>query len=202
MSSILEALRELESSRPALPKTTVTPVEAPSTTHRAIDTLVPVTGGLAVGIVVFGAIIWAASHVTLPTLPSVETSAPSAPAPVASAPTDRPSWLDKADAPRARVDTSAPVHSATREPAPPDAAPAPAAVSAPPSSKPVHNGPIVVESIGYSPNAPARAVTLRVNGRRVTLHEHESIDGLEIQLIQSDSIYVQRGSDVFLMTPD
>jgi hypothetical protein len=199
MSSILEALRELENSRPAAPKTTVTPVEAPSTTHRAIDTLVPVTGGLAVGIVVFGAVIWAVSHVTLP---SFETSAPAAPEPIASAPADRPAWLDKADAPRARVDTSAQARGVAREPAPADAASASASAPAQASAKPVHNGPIVVESIGYSPNEPARTVTLRVNGRRVTLHQRESVDGLEVQLIQRDGIYVQRGSDVFLMTPD
>jgi hypothetical protein len=200
VSSILEALRELESSRPPAPnapRTTVTPVEPPSTAHRAVDTLVPVVGGLAVGIVVFGAIIWGVSHVTMPTL---DTSAPPAETPApASAPVERPGWLDKAAAPRARVDGAAPARATSREPETPAAAPAPAQSSA----KPARGGAsIVVESIGYSPNVPARTVTLRVNGRRVTLHQRESVDGMEVQLIQPESIYVQRGGDVFLMTPD
>lgn len=198
MSSILEALRELESSRPAAPRTAVTPVDPPSRAHRAIDTLVPVVGGLAVGIVVFGAAIWGASHVTLPaSAPVVPADAPA----VESAPADRPAWLDKADAPRARVGSGASgalQRSAAREPPAEDDS-----TAAPPaSSKRGGGGGIVVESIAYSANIPARSVTLRVNGRRVTLHQRESVDGMEVQLIQPDGIYVQRGSDVFLMTVD
>jgi hypothetical protein len=58
-----------------------------------------------------------------------------------------------------------------------------------------------VESIDLAGGAGQRSATLRINGRRVTLGQRESADGVEVQLITPDGVYVQRGGDVFLVSP-
>jgi len=35
----------------------------------------------------------------------------------------------------------------------------------------------------------------------VTLREHESAHGIEVQLIQPDGVYVRRGAEVFMLAP-
>ena len=81
------------------------------------------------------------------------------------------------------------------------AAPAepPASDAETPASAP---GQLEVAAIDYSPDAARRAVTLRLNGASVvTLREHESAHGIEVQLIQPDGVYVRRGAEVFMLAP-
>jgi hypothetical protein len=40
---------------------------------------------------------------------------------------------------------------------------------------------------------------MRVHGRRVTLRQREGVDGIEVQLIMPNGVYVQRGSEVYLL---
>jgi hypothetical protein len=239
MSSILEALRELENVRGRKTTPVVTPVDTPGRVDRAFDAAMPIVGGAVVGAVVLGVALWALSSLRF----SSPSSAPVAPAAAPEAATPAaPTWLDTAEAPRARMGTAAVAERAPRvevarvpapeaprtvehaaeperrvaeRPAapPPSAAPreepprtaaAPVAAAPPrPAAKPERGtGPLVVEMIHYSPVAAERTATLRVNGRRVTLHQRESAEGVEVQLIQPDGVYVQRGAEVFLATID
>ena len=57
-------------------------------------------------------------------------------------------------------------------------------------------------SIQYSDDSSRRRVVLRLDGGgAVTLRERESVRGVEVQLIQPDSVYVRRGTDVFVLAP-
>jgi hypothetical protein len=40
---------------------------------------------------------------------------------------------------------------------------------------------------------------MRVHGRRVSLRQRESVDGIEVQLIMPNGVYVQRGGEVYLL---
>ena len=195
MSSILEALRELERSRPRPADPAVAP-ELPETPRRATDVLIPVLGGSAIGVLVFALALRGMTLVAPPTPTDAD-----APPPADAAAAVRPSWLDTADAPRARLDGGTPADRAARPPARSTAAVAPADAAPAPAHHAASAGPIVLEAIDYSPRVPDRAATLRVNGRRVTLHQREAAEGVEVQLIQPDGVYVQRGSEVFLVTP-
>src|SRR5262249_31125678 len=110
VSSILEALRELEGERPPAVRRDIPPAEAPPGAARhTAGALIPVLGGLAVGVVAFAFYSWGPA-LLLPRAGS-EDSRPterSADAPSS----DRPSWLDTAEAPRARL-TRPPTAAAT-----------------------------------------------------------------------------------------
>ena len=201
MSSILEALRELEGERPPGRRPLPPPADAPApAAARALGLAIPIFGGLAIGVVLFGLFLWSAAL-----RPSAEPSAMPASGTAKEPDTpDRPGWLEKAEPPRARVDrgTAAPAidHAPARRPAPePPPAPSPAAEPTRPAPRASSAGRVVVESIAYGPSVPERAATLRLDGRRVTLHQRESAEGIEIQLIMPDGVYVQRGTDVFLV---
>jgi hypothetical protein len=61
--------------------------------------------------------------------------------------------------------------------------------------------PIQVRSIAYSRNSAARTVTLLFDEEHaVTLHEGESADGVEVQLILRDTVYLRQGSTVFAVS--
>ena len=221
MSSILEALRELERRRPPATQSAAAPAEPPSNVNRAVATLGIGAIGLVVGALVLILSIWISSLVRAtappaPPAPAPPAQAPAppaqAPAPPAQAPADdaqapAPShlaWLDKVDPPRARIDGRAPA--APERPARSLAgrqervmAEPPASDTETPASAP---GQLEVAAIDYSPDAARRAVTLRLNGASVvTLREHESAHGIEVQLIQPDGVYVRRGAEVFMLAP-
>jgi len=40
---------------------------------------------------------------------------------------------------------------------------------------------------------------MRFKGRRVTLRQREAIDGIEVQLIMPNAVYVQRGAETYLL---
>ena len=60
MSSILEALRELEASKAPAAPGTGTWTEEPSRSRSALETLGIVAGGLAIGAAAFALVIWLA----------------------------------------------------------------------------------------------------------------------------------------------
>ena len=205
MSSILEALRELERRRPPATQSAAAAAEPPSNVNRAVATLGIGAIGLVVGALVLLLSIWISSLVRAPALPPAPAPPAQAPADDAQAPApSHLAWLDKVDPPRARIDRGAPA--APERPARSLAgrqdrvmAEPPASDAETPASAP---GQLEVAAIDYSPDAARRAVTLRLNGASVvTLREHESAHGIEVQLIQPDGVYVRRGAEVFMLAP-
>ena len=213
MSSILEALRELEGDRPPAVRRELPPPEKPpGVARRASGAMIPVLGGLAVGIVAFGIYAWGPRIAGSP--PPVAPGATQAATPVAdTAPAERPNWLDTADAPRAKVGRTAAAAPAAAPAAPAErtataerpADPPPARPAAEEradsdsGSAPSSGGQVAVEKISYSDEAGARVATIRFKGRRVTLRQRESIDGIEVQLILPNGVYVQRGTETYLL---
>jgi hypothetical protein len=211
VSSILEALRELEGDRPPAVRRELPPPEAPrGVARRATGAVIPILGGLAVGVVAFGIYAWGPRITTPPAVePAAVAPAPETPAADAQ-PAERPNWLDTADAPRAKVGRTATApptpavpseRSATAErPAdPPPARPAAEERADSDSGSSSGGGQVAVEKISYSDDAAARVATMRFKGRRVTLRQRESIDGIEVQLIMPNGVYVQRGSETYLL---
>jgi hypothetical protein len=210
MSSILEALRELEDERRRTRgKHSVSVSDAPASIPGSSGLIYPSIGGLALGALVFG--LWASgigrndpaattSPPPPPTLPSAANAVPPppreatpAPAPVTPDATAAvgPAWLATAEPPQARFGSDAP--------APVPAAPAPAAA---PANPPGHAaGSVMLESIRYAAAPEQRSVTLRLDGRRVTLRQGERSGGIEVQLIMDDGAYLNRGAEVFFAAP-
>ncbi len=60
-------------------------------------------------------------------------------------------------------------------------------------------GQVAVEAISYGADPGQRVATMRVHGKRVTLRQREAVDGIEVQLIMPNGVYVQRGSEVYLL---
>jgi hypothetical protein len=211
VSSILEALRELEDARgrPGGRKTTSVN-DAPGTGARSHGAGIPLIGGLAVGIVVFGFFVWSSGLLE----GSERPGAPAPPAgnvvigaPAADPPPRGPAWLGEAEAPRARVTQGGPATPPLPARTASGSAPAGAATPRPtrenpkPAPRAVSSGPVRVESIAYSTDIDRRTATLRLNGRLVTLRQREAADGVEVQLIMRDGVYLQRGSDVYFVSP-
>ena len=209
MSSILEALRELEASKaPAAPGTSPW-TEERSRSRSALETLGIVAGGLAVGAAAFALVIWfAGSAFRDPAEPPSGappgiSASPAAPSPQAAEPAAEPgappAWLGHAEPPRARVAPGASpsermpsMSRAAQEPAP-----------SPGAASPAQDDSIVaVSSITYSPDSRRRSVTMRVGGTLATLREGQSMHGVEVQLILRDSVYVRRGGEVVVLEPE
>ena len=209
MSSILEALRELEASKaPAAPGTSPW-TEERSRSRSALETLGIVAGGLAVGAAAFALVIWfAGSAFRDPAEPPSGappgiSASPAAPSPQAAEPAAEPgappAWLGRAEPPRARVAPGASpsermpsMSRAAQEPAP-----------SPGAASPAQDDSIVaVSSISYSPDSWRRSVTMRVGGTLATLREGQSMHGVEVQLILRDAVYVRRGGEVVVLEPE
>ena len=188
MSSILEALRELEGRHPPTTQSIAIPAEQPTTVNRAAEVVGIVSIGLVLGALAFllflgisGVLRAFASRERPVSTVAAETSSPV-----------RPAWLETADPPRARIGRTA-------------AEPARAAVA----ERPVRearadtsgSSAIEVADIDYSSDAARRSVTLRLDGSVVRLHERQSEQGIEVQSIQPDGVYVRRGGDVFMVAP-
>jgi hypothetical protein len=216
VSSILEALRELETRRPPATQTVAAPAEQPTTVNRAVETLGILSIGLVLGVLGFllfigisGLLQATASREDRPLPSGAEEPAPRAgsrprerrtDAQPSARPSDashaRPAWLETADPPRARVERQAPAR--TEEPARASA------------ERPVRESrveasgtaPVEIAAIDYSPDAARRTVTLRLDGGTVVrLRERESAKGIEVQLIQQDGVYLRRGAEVFMLSP-
>jgi hypothetical protein len=211
VSSILEALRELEGERPPAARRDIPPAEAPpSVARRAAGAFIPILGGLAVGVVAFAFYAWGPVLVSPRATP--DTARPPDAATGDTPTADRPSWLDTAEAPRARVNrgpTAAAPSATAPAPRRAESAPSQAAAAPAPAPEPTDEsdqprqtsggGQVAVESVSYSANPAARVATIRIHGRRVTFREHESVDGIEVQLIMPGGVYVRRGNEVYLL---
>ena len=56
---------------------------------------------------------------------------------------------------------------------------------------------VEVTAIDYVENADERTAALRIGGRPVTVHQGESVSGLEVQLILPKAVYLRSGRDIF-----
>ena len=210
MSSILEALRELEARRPATTRSVAAPSAPPNPVNRGIETVGIAAIGLVVGGLVFAfatALWWlvpaTASRLAAtapPRSPSVEKPQAAtnvSPAATNTPPGARPAWLDAAEPPRAKI-------AQTAQAAQTAAAPAPREPASERGRTAGTRGPgsVEVTSIAYSADPGSRAVTLSVDGGQlVTLHERTSAHGIEVQLIERDGVYVRRGGEVIRLAP-
>lgn len=204
MSSILEALRELEGERPPALRREIPSAEPPRTVRRAAGAFIPVLGGLAVGVLAF--VLYAIGPRLMAELPrdAAPTEGTGTIAGDTKA-TEPPSWLGTAEPPRARVNPGtapAPERPAVAPSRPTTPAPSVEAAAGDGHDAPratSGGGQVAVESIAYSANAAERVATLRIHGRRVSLRQRESADGIEVQLILPNGVYVQRGGEVYLL---
>jgi len=197
VSSILEALRELEGTKPSAQRSRVAwasgEAEERSPMRRAAEVLGIVAFGLALGGVGFGLILWLGSPDTPtatpptaasttqttpgPTPPASPALTPAAPAPPV------PGWLARMGPPRGRVagGDDAASASSTGE----SAAPRAAGLS--------------LVSVRYGDSRGARTATLRIDGSPVVLHEGETVSGIELQLVTPTGAYVRRGGEVLML---
>jgi hypothetical protein len=229
VSSILEALRELESD--------ATPLRPPSIpirdTRRRRSPVAAVAGVLAVVVAGGGALYFVEFRPRQsPSLPAATpTPAPPAPARVASATalppaapaTVPPAVLDAAP-PRAQVATgTAPAAPTAAEqdadttarplrrphptrvvmvpPAPPLPTARPARQPGPP--RPAGEPRVDVRTIDYVTGTGHRTATLSINGDSpVIVHEGETIGGLDVQLILPDRVYLRHSGQIFAVDVD
>lgn len=197
MTSILEALREIEAER----RRTGTPpsVDVPDAAAEPppAGTLYPLVAGLSVGVILVAIGVWwlgARPPLALenPAAAPAETPVETPVAVEAAAPPreNRIDWLQHAEAPQARVGVRTPARDA---PADRGAAPSRAAAAARP---PRSAAAVRVVSIGWAASPTDRTATLRLDGRRVTLRQGDRAGGLEVQLILENGVYLARGAEV------
>jgi len=210
VSSILEALRELEASKAPAAPGTGTWTEEPSRSRSALETLGIVAGGLAIGAAAFALVIWLAGPAVKGVTespggaaPGSDAARPPAPAPQASEPAAGsaapPAWLGRAEPPRARVAPGAsPSESIPAASRAPQAPAQPSGAASPAQDDSV----VAVSAISYSPDVGRRSVTMRVGGTLVTLREGQSTHGVEVQLILPGSVYVRRGAEITVLEPE
>ena len=203
MSSILEALRELEGSKPSAQRSRVAwageATEERTPLRRAAEILGIVAFGLVLGGAAFAAFLWvgetsepapvASSAAKVP--PPMPTGAPGTPAPGA-APTlapaapapPAPAWLSRMGAPRGHV-----ADTGEGRPAPVNEATAPRAAG------------LSLVRVRYGESRSERTATLRIDGSAVVLHEGETASGIELQLVTPSGAYVRRGAEVLMLEP-
>lgn len=196
MSSILEALRELEGSKPAAARSRAAwpgaPDEPAPAWRRAAELLGIVVVGLVVGGAGFGLVAWLGGPAEAPPAagvaepPAAVAPAPEPPPALAATPPAQsatPEWLARLGPPQARVGTT------------PDEVD-----RRPPTTAGRATG-LTLLAVIWDDRRAARAVTLRIGGERVTLHEGEEALGVEVQLITREGAYVRRGAEVFMLEP-
>ena len=192
MSSILEALRELEGTKPSSQRSRAAwaagETEERPPLRRAAELLGIVAFGLAIGGAGFTAFLFLGS-------PGETEQAPAAPAgraigasgalPArAHSPTaPAPSWLDRMGPPRGRVDGA----ESTRSTGSGDAAATPRGTG------------LSLVSVRYDDSRAGRSATLRIDGSPVVLHEGEIAHGIELQLVTPTGAYVRRGGEVLML---
>ena len=69
--------------------------------------------------------------------------------------------------------------------------------AAPADQKPSSGAEVEVTSIAYSENVSARSAAVRIGGQAMTLHQGDTVRGIEVQLILPHSVYLRRGRDIF-----
>jgi len=196
VSSILEALKELEGSKPSSHRSRAAwaagaPEERPPLRHAA-EVFGVVAFGLGLGAAGFALVLWLGSAsesepaAGAPSAPAVrpEAAAASPALPPAAAAPSVPPWLARMGPPRGRVegdDRPAATEQATAD------APRAAGLS--------------LVRVHYSESRSERTATLRIDGSAVVLHEGETVQGIEIQLVTAEGAYVRRGGEVLMLAP-
>jgi hypothetical protein len=201
VSSILEALRELEGTKPSSQRSRAAWAageEERPPLRRAAEILGIVAFGLALGVAAFAVFVWSGAggetdpvaqapvgtpppaRVEAPAAaPAAQTLAPAAPAPSV------PAWLARMGPPRGRVDGDDDARAETPAGAP--AAPRAAGLS--------------LIRVHHAESRAERTATLRIDGSPVVLHEGETADGIELQLVTPEGAYVRRGGEVLMLAP-
>jgi hypothetical protein len=200
VSSILDALRELEGTKPSAQRSRAAwaagEAEERPPLRRAAEVLGIVAFGLALGAVAFGLFVWlgvgdeqrpdASASKTAATTrarqavpaPPSQALAPAAPAPPV------PGWLARMGPPRGRIDEGdATRGAAAAEPVVPRAAG------------------LSLVSVHYAESRSQRSATLRIDGSPVILHEGDTAHGIELQLVTPAGAYVRRGAEVLMLEP-
>ena len=198
MSSILEALKELEGSKPSSHRSRAAwaagaPEEWPPL-RRAAEVFGVVAFGLGLGAAGFALVLWLGSGAEsepaagAPSVPAhVQRPEPGAAAPAlppAAAAPSVPPWLARMGPPRGRVegdDQPAAAEQATAD------APRAAGLS--------------LVRVHYSESRSERTATLRIDGSAIILHEGETAQGIELQLVTAEGAYVRRGGEVLMLAP-
>ena len=195
MSSILEALRELEGSKPSSSRSRAAwaagaPEERPPL-RRAAELFGVVAFGLALGAAGFMLVVWIGSPAD-PELTAPSASAPAASGaggsqalPPAAAAPSVPGWLARMGPPRGQVDGEQ----------------SPAAASIAGGSVAPRAAGMSLVRVHYSESRSERTATLRIDGSAVVLHEGETVQGIELQLVTADGAYVRRGGEVLMLSP-
>jgi hypothetical protein len=204
VSSILQALKELEGKNaPVTPETTAWSEERPAV-RRAAETFGIIAAGLIIGALGFLVIVWLLGSSVEESMPVGAAASASA---VASVPRARavpaparpgaapPAWLARTEPPRGMVAGATPGSSTPTSPATARTA----TQDAPPVA--TDSGDIAVRSIRYASVPGQRSVTLQIGGSTTTLREGQSVGDLEILLIMPDAVYVRQGTDVIMLTP-
>jgi hypothetical protein len=144
----------------------------------------------------------------VPPAPVVQKVAPPEPRAVApqtssakdDTPKGRAAKAQPAPPPRARQPATPKENTATRQAKPPGKAPAPEPAAGNYPMVPAQPR-VQLKAIVYAENASDSTATLRINGERaVTLHEGDSIGGVEVQLILPDTVYLHYGGNVFTIS--
>ena len=199
MSSILEALKELEGSKPSSSRSRAawaagTTEERPPI-RRAAEVFGVVAFGLALGAAGFSLVLWLGAGgesepAASPPAPAVraerpETAGATPALPPAAAAPSVPPWLARMGPPRGRVEgedrPAAATESATA------AAPRAAGLS--------------LVRVHYGESRSERTATLRIDGSAIVLHEGETVQGIELQLVTAEGVYVRRGGEVLMLAP-
>ena len=204
MSSILEALRELEGAKPPSSRSRVAWAgggEERPPLRRAAEALGIVAFGLGLGAAGFGLVLWlGAPDAPEPATPPAVASATAAGTTVAQAPHAAsrpalapaapappiPAWLARMGPPRGRVDAEVGAHAAGTE----TRADEQTSVGAPG---------LALVDVRYAESRGQRTATLRIDGSPVVLREGESAHGIEVQLVTRDGAYVRRGAEVLML---
>ncbi len=196
MSSILEALRELEGDAPARKTGEPWPAEPRRRGRRALVIVgaAVVAGGAAL-------LVGRGREVRPPAAaPNVVATSPAAPR-VADAraeppaPPAHPRATAHRERPTTRVTPPAAIAAlAVEEPAARAAAPVPETVVPRPPGEPR----VRLTALRYASSPDDRSVALSVNGgRTVTLHEGESAAQVEVSLIMRDRVYLRHAGHIF-----
>jgi hypothetical protein len=200
VSSILEALKELEGNKPSARRSRIAwatgAAEERTPLARAAEVLGVVAFGLALGGAGFGLVLWlGASGEPTPATPPVPTAVarptatpPSAvPPPLAPAPPapSAPAWLARMGTPRGQVADGDDARPAARA----DDQVAPRAVG------------LRLVDVRYAESRADRSATLRIDGSAVVLHEGDTAHGIELQLVTPTGAYVRRGNEVLMLEP-
>ena len=198
MSSILEALKELEGSKPSSRRSRAawaagTSEERPPV-RRAAEVFGVVAFGLGLGAAGFALVLWlgspgesepAAGASSAPaSVQRLETAGAAPALPARAAAPSVPPWLARMGPPRGRVEG---------EDRP--AATEPAGAAAPRAAG------LSLVRVNYSESRSERTATLRIDGSAVVLHEGETVQGIELQLVTAEGAYVRRGGEVLMLAP-